>query len=138
MKTVNFNLSKAFSIVFFAVCVAFASPAFANKEKSKKGGELPVELTYLGTVNYSPVFQLDLKNDSGETLNISLRTADGDVLYATSFSGETFSKKFQFDRNEINNMQLKLVVASKKKVQVQNFQISHSNRVIEEVVVGKL
>lgn len=139
MKTINFNLSKAFSIaLLFVAFIAVSAPAMANNDKVKKGGELPAELTYLGSVNYSPVFQLDFKNEGGENVNISLRTVDGDILYATNFSGETFSKKFQFDKAELSTMQLKLVVSSKKKVQVQNFQISHSNRVVEEVVVGKL
>lgn len=138
MKTINFNLSKVFSIaLLFVTFIAVSAPAMANNDKVKKG-ELPAELTYLGSVNHSPVFQLDFKNEGGENVNISLRTVDGDILYATNFTGETFSKKFQFDKAELSTMQLKLVVSSKKKVQVQNFQISHSNRVVEEVVVGKL
>lgn len=132
------SLSRVFSVAFVIASIAVAAPAMANTGKDKKGGELPAELTYLGSVNYSPVFQLDLKNDEGENINISLRTADGEILYATNFNGKSFSKKFQFEKADGNNMQLKLVVSSKKKVQVQNFQISHTNRVVEEVVVGKL
>lgn len=138
MKAILMNLSKVLSVVLVVVSVAVSAPALANTGKDKKGGDLPAELTYLGSVNYSPVFQLDITNEDGENVNISLRTVDGDILYATNFKGKNFSRKFQFDKAELSNMQLKLVVSSKKKVQVQNFQISHSNRVVEEVVVGKL
>ncbi|MBX3239622.1 MAG: hypothetical protein KIT80_20230 [Chitinophagaceae bacterium] len=138
MKSINVSFLRITSLVMLLVIFSFtAFTAQANPEKKEKN-EIPVELTYIGSVNQSPVFQLDLVNESGEKVNISIRSSAGDVLYTTSFKGKNFSKKIRFDNIDLSDLQLKLVITSKTKTEVQNFQITQSNRVIEEITVGKL
>lgn len=137
MKSINLNPAK---LLFLSLAIAFTSvTASANTgTKEKEKNSIPVELSYIGSVNQSPVFQLDLVNDSDEKLYISIRNNAGDVLYTTSFKGKNFSKKIRFDNADLSDLQLKLVVSTKTRSEVQNFHITQQNRIIEEITVGKL
>ncbi len=136
MKSINVTPAKA---LILSLVIAFTSlTAIADTREKNKENTIPVELSYIGSVNQSPVFQLDLVNESGEKLYISVRNHSGDVLYTTSFKGKNFSKKIRFDNADISDLQLKLVISSKTKSETQNFHITQHNRVIEEITVGKL
>lgn len=136
MKSINVNPAKA---LILSLAIVFTSlAASADTIGKNKENTIPVVLSYIGSVHQSPVFQLDLVNESGEKLYISIRNQAGDVLYTTSFKGKNFSKKIRFDNADISDLQLKLVINSKTKSETQNFHITQNNRVIEEITIGKL
>jgi len=135
MKSINVNPVKT---LVLSAAIALTSLSVNARTGGKEKATIPVEFSYVGSVNKSPVFQLDLVNDSDEKLYISIRNTAGDVLYSTSFKGKNFSKRIRFDNADLSDLQLKLVVTSKSKTEIQNFQITQHNRVIEEITVGKL
>ncbi len=136
MKSINGTPVKALMLSFAIVFTTLMATA-GTGDKDKKNS-IPVELSYIGNINQSPVFQLALENETGEKLYISVRNQSGDVLYATSFKGKNFSKKIRFDNADMSDMQLKLVITSKTKFETQHFHITQQNRVIEEITVAKV
>ncbi|MFT3701405.1 MAG: hypothetical protein QM802_03505 [Agriterribacter sp.] len=137
MKAIYSTFGKAVAAV--VVLTSFVlSTASAGDFKKKTGDELPAELTYLGNINADPLFQLDLKNEEGKNITITIKNPDGEVLYRTNFSGAVFSKKIQFAKADVSDMKIRVIVTADKKTKVQDFEISKTNRVVDEVIVDKL
>ncbi len=138
MKTVNKEIKRVITLGVLALVFVFnAGIAKANSEK-KNNDRKSIELRYVGSVNQMPVFEIVCDNEAGEDLNITLRDADGVVLYTGSFSDKKIVKRFQFDNSSNDDIKLKLTVGTKKKSQTEIFQINRSSQVIEAITVAKL
>ena len=140
MKSVNATVKSILSAVaLVAVLVLNAGTAKANNEKPKSVEDrIPVEVKYVGSLNQQPVLEVSLENTNAEDLSVTLKDMDGNVLYSGNFNDKKISKKFQFDNQGSDNIQIKLTVSSKKKSYTEVFQINRSRQVVEEVVISKL
>ena len=127
------------AVALVAVLVLNAGTAKANNEKPKSVEDrIPVEVKYVGSLNQQPVLEVSLENTNAEDLSVTLKDMDGNVLYSGNFNDKKISKKFQFDNQGSDNIQIKLTVSSKKKSYTEVFQINRSRQVVEEVVISKL
>lgn len=140
MKSVNATMKSVFSaLALVAVMVLSAGAAKANTEKNRtEDDRKTVEVKYVGSLNQQPVLEISLENENAEDLNITLKDMDGNVLYSGSFNDKKIVKKFQFDNQGSDAIQIKLTVSSKRKSQTEIFQINRSRQVVEDVVISKL
>ncbi|KIC95861.1 hypothetical protein [Flavihumibacter solisilvae] len=140
MKSVNATVKSILSAVaLVAVLVLNAGTAKANNEKPKSVEDrIPVEVKYVGSLNQQPVLEISLDNANAEDLSVTLKDMDGNVLYSGNFNEKKISKKFQFDNQGSDNIQIKLTISSKKKSYTEVFQVNRSRQVVENVVISKL
>lgn len=133
----NVNISNIVKSALFTTAIALATVNTQAATAPFRGKDEPVAIKYLGAVGNKPIFQVEFDNAAEEELIISLKDADGTVLYTEKFDDKKFSKRFQLERTE-ENLQVTLSITSKKDRQSQNFQISRNTRVVEDVTVTKV
>ncbi len=98
----------------------------------------PVEIKYLGSLNYKPVFEINFDNQDGEDVYLTLKDEDGNVIYSDIVKDKKYSRKIQLDNSELYNMKLTLNLRSKKINESQNFSVNSNTRIVENVEVVKL
>ena len=97
----------------------------------------PVEITYVGSIDFKPVFQIDFDNQDAAEVNLLLRDEDGTIIYSELVKDKKYSRKIQLE-NIDRNARITLVLRSKKGTQSQVFEINKSTKVVENVVVAKV
>lgn len=113
-------------------------PVAAQAQEKVRTVPPAVSISYVGTVNEQPVFQIEFENRNDEVLNLSIRDEQGTILFSEKFRDKKFSKKFQFEKTGIDNMRLTFTLAGEKEKQSQSFEINTNVRVIQDVVVTRL
>ncbi|MCP9749632.1 hypothetical protein [Ferruginibacter sp. HRS2-29] len=134
MKATYFKAARFIAIVFAAVALV-SNPVSAGTP-GEDTVEKPLVVTYLGTVNAQPLFQVDLNNASADDLTLVLENEAGDVLYTQKIKETSFTKKIQLDTNE-TEINLNLYVYSAKNKTKQVYQINKITRVVDDVVVNQ-
>jgi len=136
MKATYFKAARFIAIIFAAVALVSVSNPVAAATSGEDSSEKPVVVTYLGTVNAQPLFQVDLNNASADDLTLVLENEAGDVLYMQKIKATSFTKKIQLDTNE-TEINLNLYVYSAKNKTKQLYQINKITRVVDDVVVNQ-
>ena len=137
MKSVNNTLRSLVTVVMMVVLSVAFTTANASENKPAKN-ETPVDVKYVGTINYQPVLQIQFDNETEEEVTVTLRDEDGTYLYSESFSGKKYSKKFQFEKPADTDLNVQLVITSKSKKEAQVFNINKNTRFVEDVVISKV
>lgn len=133
MKKVIFNTKRMIMILMTVISLGLAEASFAGETKANTA-----ELTFAGNKQDRPVFQLKLNNtEDGEYL-ISIKDADGAVLYTESLKGKDISKSFwlNIDEQDINNLQF--VITSKKTNKNLVYKITNTTRLVRDLNIAKL
>ena len=136
MKATYFKAVRFIAIIFAAAALVSVSNPAAASTTGEDSSEKPVVVTYLGTVNAQPLFQVDLQNASSDDLTLVLENEAGDVLYTQKIKETSFTKKIQLDTNE-TEINLNLYVYSAKNKTKQLYQINKITRVVDDVVVNQ-
>jgi hypothetical protein len=135
MKNVTTTISKLAVVIAVAI-LSITNVNATGKDNIKK--ENPVEVKFLGNLNEQPVFQIQFDNATEEEILFVMRDAEGTVIYSEKFSGKKFSKKFQFEKADLSDLNVQLELFSKKNNETQAYTISKSTRTVDEVVVSRL
>jgi len=140
MKNVRTNMKNLVAVLAITLMTLSATAVLANGNEKKPATkkETVVDVKYLGKINDQPVLQVVFNNETEEEVVVILKDAEGVVLYSENFNGKTFSKKFMFQGDDTNNLQMEVVINTKKSSQSQSFSLSRSSRIVDEVVVSKL
>ena len=127
------NVIARFSIAAFLFFNA--ATAFAGGEK----GEDPlVNIRYIGAVQDRAQFQVDLVNDEEEAYLLAIQDENGTYLYKEKISTRTFTKKFEWQNEDISNSKLVFSVTGLKSKKTQVFEVAAEVRTVRDVVVNKL
>ena len=124
------------SVVFAALFLLASGVTTIHAADRKK--ETPVDITYVGTVNEKPVFQINFENTTGEEVFLSLTDENGNYIYSEVVKDGRYSRKIQLDNAELNEMKLKLTLRTKRNFQTQLFDINTNVRTVRDVQVIKL
>jgi len=134
-KHIANTFSKAsFLFVLFlslSTTALFAANGDSNTEK-------PAAVKYMGTINDQIVFQLNYDNNEGQSFYVTVKDADGVILYNGKFNDKNFSKQFRFYKSELGNADLLFTLTAQNEKQSQTFKVATTSRIVEEVVVTKL
>ncbi|MGZ3839052.1 MAG: hypothetical protein ACXVMS_03535 [Flavisolibacter sp.] len=105
---------------------------------SQGNNEKPAVVKYMGTVNDQVVFQLTYDNKEGEPFYLTVKDAEGNILYTAKYNEKNFSKQFRFDKDEFSNASVSFTLAPQNEKESQTFKVATSSRVVENIVVTKL
>lgn len=80
-----------------------------------------------------------MDNEAGEKFSVTIKDADGSILFSDTYQDKKFDKRFLFNKSE-DYSKLSFIIRSLKDNQAQTFEINTSTRVIEnyDVTVRKL
>ena len=87
--------TKMVTMGLFTLCtMALTHVAYAGVKTDD-----PIEFKFIGKVNSSPVFQLNLNNDGTEVYFITIKDASNSVLYSEKVKATdvNYSRKYQLD-----------------------------------------
>ena len=113
-------------------------PGIAQAQDTTNPLATEVVIKYLGAITDQPVFQIDFDNKEGENFVLSLKDEYGNVVYNEKFKDKKFSKRFQLDRSDLDNVKLTMTIFSLKDKQSQVFEINKNIRLVQDVFVNKL
>lgn len=133
-------MKKAIFLRMPLAALLFATVLSVSSVQAAEGTpkEAPVEIKYLGTTAGQPLFQINFSNPQGEEVVLTLRDDAGNLIFSDVVRGASYSKKLQFSELGDEKLKVKLTLRTKKDYQTQNFEISKSTRVIEDVAVVTL
>jgi hypothetical protein len=132
-KPVGISSRFFLSLLMFALMV----PALAQRASLNEGAA-GIAIHYVGNVNNQPVFQVEFENTSEEPVQVSIKDEDGNTLYFAKIKDRRFSKKFQFEKAESDNMTLSFTLATPKEKHTQVFEVNTNVRMVRDVVVTRL
>lgn len=133
-----FSNNRLIAIAFFTVFSVAAAP-FAMAADSINNRVMPVELKLVGSMNNHPIFQLSYAGNAGQDeFTIVIRDENGNSLYRENIKGESFTKKFLLNRDEIGDGTLRFEIYSKKLSKTIVYEVNRSTREVEDVVINKL
>lgn len=130
---------RNFSTLALVVAMTISSAAvFANEGKNERNNIPGLEFRYIGTKENQPVFLLNLANGQDDEYIISFRDKAGHVLYSDRLRGNSISKRFLLNTEEIGSNELNVEIRSRKNNQVQVYKIGTTQSVVTETVVSKI
>lgn len=131
MKTVISTFSKM-AIVLLAVFTMSFSPNSGTPGKS----ENPAELTYLGSIDNQPRFQLSLNNTESEEFVITIRGKNKEILYKEKIKGANISRKYQLNIEEFNSNGITFEVVSKKDNSKVAYTVNETSRLVQDISIS--
>lgn len=126
MKKIMKN-NKFLALAFITV---FSTSAFAgnNPEKNKENS-VTSELTHLGNVEENPLVLLKVDgNENQNDFTVAITDNLGQVLYKQNIKGESFSKKFLFNSEEIGESTLYLTVTCRNTKTSTVYELSNKHK----------
>jgi hypothetical protein len=98
---------------------------------------LPVELKYAGTFKNQPLIQLNFAGSKDENVfNITITDQSGLVFYNAELKGETFSKQFLLNMDDLGDAVLKFEITGKKSGKTVSYRVNR--QITEQMDVVKL
>ncbi|MFT3981782.1 MAG: hypothetical protein QM687_15050 [Ferruginibacter sp.] len=132
------SFRKLFFSFLFITATLVSTSAFANNDEKTTGkNELTVNLKFIGKIENSPVFQLDILNKGTEKeFIINIVDEYGNTLYKSALKTNAGSKKFMLNADEIsldNTIRFEIIGrTSNKKI---TYEVNNTSRVINETSV---
>jgi hypothetical protein len=136
MKTTILNFKRFFisaTVAFAALTIGTTANAASKEPDSSK----PVSIQYLGTVNGQPLFQVDIKNEAGEALTVSLSDLNGEKLYSENVNDTFFTRRIRLATTE-TEISLNLYVYSAKTKRTQVYEINKISKQTDDMVINQV
>lgn len=128
------RLVKPAALMLLSLSLLSTVPALAT-DSSKN---VPAEVKYVGTKDGQPLFQIAVNNPQGEEVALTLRDAEGYVIYTDVIKDKAYTRTLRFDDLDADKLKLVLTLRTKKDVQSQTFEITRSLRTVDDVAVVNL
>lgn len=98
------------------------------------------ELKFVGhSVNNLPVFQLSLNNSTAAEYTVTVRDGEKRILLSEKLKGENISRRYKLDVEEVSFAAgTTFEVTNKLTKETVVYEVSSSQKVVENVVVSKL
>src|SRR6478735_8791920 len=80
-----------------------------------------VAVTYVGSIENQPVFQIDYDNKEETAFVLTIKDSDGNILYVEKSKDKKFSKKFRYQGDE--HVRLTFIVATPTEKLSQSFEV---------------
>ncbi len=107
-----FRNNRIIAITFMTF---FAASAFAMPNAGEPEKDVPVSLSYAGSIQEQPMFELSFYgNKENDDFTITISDGWGNRLYRENIKAQSFSKKFLLNTEEIGDETLTFEVISNK------------------------
>jgi hypothetical protein len=135
MKTSVINTRNIFIALVTLFTISIAVPATAGETPSQ-----PVELKYIGKIKNQPVFELTVSGIEDNEFTVIIRDENNDVLYRENFKGDSITKKFMLQTEDmgLGSASVKFEVIAKKSEKTFVYQVNKNSRIMEDMVVNKI
>lgn len=97
-----------------------------------------ISIQYAGMINGQPVFQVQINNEGQVYSGIMLTDENGAPLYSERLKDSLYSKKFQLDIYEGENVKVVLLSSDPKAKQSQTYSINSRFQMIKGYEITKL
>jgi hypothetical protein len=99
--------------------------------------DVKAAVNYMGTDNNSYVFNVVYNNENSEKFTVRIADDGGNILFIQTYTDKKFNKRFRLLKQDIEG-KLNFTIKNLKDNSTQDFQVTTTERVVEEVVVTKL
>ena len=131
-----FNNNRLIAIAFFTVFSATVVSASTNDSSNLV---MPLELKLIGSINNQPLFQLSYAGTTEQDdFTIIIRDENGNSLYRENIKGESFTKKFLLNRDDLGDGTLRFEITSKKNSKTVVYEVNSNTRQVEKLVISKM
>ena len=128
--------NRLIAIAFFTVFSATVVSASTNDSSNLV---MPLELKLIGSINNQPLFQLSYAGTTEQDdFAIIIRDENGNSLYRENIKGESFTKKFLLNRDDLGDGTLRFEITSKKNSKTVVYEVNRNTRQVEELVISKM
>ena len=130
-----FRNNRVIVLAFFTVFSVASTAALAN------GGDkdLPVALKYAGLVNNQPLYKLIVSGNNGaDEYTIVIRDENKNTIYRENIKGESFTKSFVLNTDEIGDDTIHFEIISKTSKKSVAYEVSRNTYVQEKIVVTEV
>ena len=129
--------NKRLIVIAFFTAFSVASVQDAMAIDSNK--PIPVEMKFMGRLNNQLLFKLNFAgNAEHNDFTIIIRDEQNATLYRQNIKGESFSKSFLLNADEIGDNKLTFEIISKKSNQSVVYEVNRQTSVVEEMAISKL
>lgn len=105
----------------------------------EKNPVVPVELKFAGLVNQQPLFQLIFSGSPlQDEFTISVTDEYGYSLYKENIKGESFTKKFLLNTDEIGDNTLRFEIYCNKTKKSVAYEVNRNTRFVQEMVIKEV
>ena len=124
------------AIALAGFLITTAANAGSAKEDPKT---VSVEFKFLGNFRSKPVFELNFTNASVEKDYIlQIRDLYGNVLYKETIAGNSLTKKFMLNTDEIEDDVLRVEISSRKNDHTVVYEINRNSQTVQNVSIHKV
>jgi hypothetical protein len=134
MKSTFVKTTAKKFITAAALIAVLTTGAINAKAGENKAAKSTVE--YIGTVNDNVAFNVQYKNETGSTFNLSVVNEAGEVIYTSQFTGQNFSKKVVIE-NVPEDAHVTFILKGADATMKQSFDVSTATRTVADVRVSK-
>lgn len=105
---------------------------------AQNADSFPAAVKFMGSNEDEVLFQIEVDNARGEAFQLLIRDQEGNTLYNGRFTEKGFRKVYSFSKSELDLSSVTFMVARPGVKNRQSFQVSTSNKIVEDVVVTRL
>lgn len=135
MKKILSN-NRLIAFAFFTVFTVAMSPVAMAGEKNPV---VPVELKFAGLINQQPLFQLTFSGSPlQDEFTISVTDEYGYSLYKENIKGESFTKKFLLNTDEIGDSVLRFEIYCNNTKKSVIYEVNRNTRFVQEMVIKEV
>ena len=131
-----FSNNRLIAIAFLTIfSVGLSTIAVAND----KNPVVPVELKYTGLIKNNPLFELNF-NGSPEQNSFTIIISDeyGNSFYRENIKGETFTKKFLLNTDEIGDENLRFEIFCNKTKKSVLYVVNRNSRTVQDIAITEV
>jgi len=122
-------------MAFFTAFSVASVPAMAGDSHKP----IPVEMKFMGYIKNQLLFKLNFAGTAeNNEFTIIIRDDQNNTLYRENIKGESFSKSFLLNSDEIGDDKLQFEIISKKTKESVVYEVNRNIRVAEEMTVSEL
>ncbi len=116
-------------IIAIAFMTLFSATTFATPKGEEPAQDVPVSLSYAGSIQEQPMFELSFYgNKENDDFTIIISDTWGNRLYRENIKAENFIKKFLLNTEEIGDETLTFEVISNKTGKKVQYEVNRYTR----------
>ena len=139
MKTMNSNIKTAGIILLGVFALLLSNIALATDVTPiEKISNAVAEIKYAGKINDQPTFRLVIKSSDVEDYSVTIKEAEGEILFRERLKGSQISRTYKFDAEDIDRINGTTFEVTNRTTNVTTtYKISSMKSYTENIVITK-
>jgi len=139
MRTMNSNIKTAGIILLGVFALLLSNIALATDVTPiEKISNAVAEIKYAGKINDQPTFRLVIKSSDVEDYSVTIKEADGEILFRERLKGSQISRTYKLDAEDIDRINGTTFEVTNRTTNVTTtYKISSMKSYTENIVITK-